>query len=114
AAGGIIIGAIAAVIAGIVALVLNWDEVKNFFTVTIPEFFSGTVVPFFQSLPQKIGETWTNIKEYAVQKWDEIVLYMSGLPNKIGESIENIVSWFSEIPYNIGFALGEALGEISR
>lgn len=114
AAGGIIIGAIAAVIAGIVALVLNWDEVKNFFTVTIPEFFSGTVVPFFQSLPQKIGETWTNIKEYAVQKWDEIVLYMSGLPNKIGESIENIVLWFSEIPYNIGFALGEALGEISR
>lgn len=114
AAGGIIIGAIAAVIAGIVALVLNWDEVKNFFTVTIPEFFSGTVVPFFQSLPQKIGEAWTNIKEYAVQKWDEIVLYMSGLPNKIGESIENIVSWFSEIPYNIGFALGEALGKISR
>ena len=114
AAGALVLGAVAAAVAGIVAVVLNWDSIKNFFTNTIPSFFSGTVVPFFQSLPDKIGNVWDTLTTYTSQKWEELMSFMSGIPDRIGSIIDSIVEWFSDLPYEIGYELGETLGEITR
>ena len=114
AAGALVLGAVAAAVAGIVAVVLNWDSIKNFFTNTIPSFFSGTVVPFFQSLPDKIGNVWDTLTTYTSQKWEELMSFMAGIPDRIGSIIDSIVEWFSDLPYEIGYELGETLGEITR
>lgn len=114
AAGALVLGAVAAAVAGIVAVVLNWDSIKDFFTNTIPSFFSGTVVPFFQSLPDKIGNVWDTLTTYTSQKWEELMSFMSGIPDRIGSIIDSITEWFSDLPYKIGYELGETLGEITR
>lgn len=112
AAGALVAGAVVAAIAGIVAIVLNWDEIKNFFTVTIPDFFTGTVIPFFQSIPEKIGEIWENLKSYTIEKWNDFISYMSGIPAKIGSILTDVWDWFNELPYKIGYAVGQALAQI--
>lgn len=113
AAGGIVIGAIAAVVAGIVYTVTHWDEVKEFWTVKVPGFFTGTVIPFFQSIPSKIGEVWTNLTTSASQKWDEFIAYFSGIPDRIGGILTSIGEWFNQLPGQIGYALGYALGYVT-
>ena len=112
AAGALVAGAVIAAIAGIVAIVLNWDEIKNFFTVTIPDFFTGTVIPFFQSIPEKIGEIWENLKTYTIEKWNGFISYMSVIPAKIGSILTDVWDWFNELPYKIGYAVGQALAQI--
>lgn len=112
AAGALVAGAVVAAIAGIVAIVLNWDEIKNFFTVTIPDFFTGTVIPFFQSIPERIGEIWENLKSYTIEKWNDFISYMSGIPAKIGSILTDVWDWFNELPYKIGYAVGQALAQI--
>lgn len=108
AVGAVILGApalVAGAVAGIVAAVGtlavvihdNWDS--------IVEFFSG--------IPEKIAGVWSSIVDAASQKWNELIEFMSGLPEKVGEIISSISQWFSELPYNIGYALGEALGKIT-
>lgn len=112
-AGILVAGAAAAAIAGIVAIVLNWNEVKIFFTETVPAFFSETVVPFFESLPDKIVWVWENIKNSAIEKWNELIAFLSGLPDTIGTIVDSIAEWFSSLPEKIGYALGYALGTIT-
>lgn len=112
-AGILVAGAVAAAIAGIVAIVLNWDEVKIFFTETVPAFFSETVVPFFERLPDKIVGVWENIKNSAIEKWNELIAFLSGLPDTIGTIVDSIAEWFGSLPEKIGYALGYALGTIT-
>lgn len=134
-AGGAAIAAgaaIVAVVVGIVAaIILNWDKIKEFFTTTIPEWWNGTVVPFFAGIPDKFGEIWDKVKEFTIEKWNSIMQWFSQLPEKIAyaigftagtfvkwgqdiynivtikvpEIIENIVKWFSELPGKIWTAI---------
>ena len=39
---------------------------------------------------------------------------MTGIPERIGAIVENIGNWFSELPGKIGYALGYALGTITK
>ena len=113
AAGAIVVAAIVAAIAAITAVVLNWDEIKNFFTKTIPTWWSGTVLPFFQNIPENLGIIWENVKNGAIEKWNLLVEFMTSLPDVIGEIVSNIANWFTEMSGNIGYALGYALGSIA-
>lgn len=113
AAGALVVGAVAAAIAAVVAVVLNWDEIKTFFTVTIPTWWNGTVIPFFQSIPEKLTAIWESVKTFAIQKWGEFLAFMETLPEKIGQIITNVWNWFNELPGKIGYALGYALGTIA-
>lgn len=112
AAGALVAGAVVAAIAAITAIVLNWDAVKNFFTVTIPQFFTETVLPFFQSIPEKIGEIWENLKSYTVEKWNDFLSYMGEIPVKVGNILTKVWNWFDQLPGKIGYAIGQALAKI--
>lgn len=112
AAGALVVAAVAAAIAAVVAVVLNWDEIKNFFTVTIPNWWNGTVMPFFQSIPQALLSVWESVKEYTMTKWNELLTFLSTVPSSIGKIIASIIEWFSQLPNQIGYALGYALGTI--
>ena len=76
-----IIGVVAAVAAGAYLLITNWDEVKKFFT---------------ETLPNKISEAF----DWLGKKWDEFTGWLSELPGKIGYwfgyGLGKIVKFFGE------------------
>lgn len=112
--GALIVGAIAAVVTAIVAAVTHWDEIKVFFTETIPSWWNGTAMPFFLSIPDNLLKVWENVKKSASEKWGEFLNYMQGIPSKVSETIASIGDWFSQLPGKIGFGLGYALGTITK
>ena len=129
----LIVGAVMLVIAGIVALIKHWEEVKawctKFFTETLPNFFTKT-----------IPEAWGNFMKWLEEKWQEFTTWISGIPEKIGywlgfilgtvakffiEDIPNawrdfwdwigkkwseFIKWFSELPSKIKKKI-EEIGE---
>lgn len=112
--GALIVGAIAAVVTAIVAAVTHWDEIKVFFTETIPSWWNGTAMPFFLSIPDNLLKIWENVKKSASEKWGEFLSYMQSIPSKVSEIIASIGDWFSQLPSKIGFGLGYALGTITK
>ena len=80
-----------------------WDAIVKFFTETIPEAWDS-VVKFFE-------ETWENIKAAFFGAIDAIVSFFTEtIPKFIGD----ICNWFSELPYKIGFFIGQIIGYIVK
>jgi phage-related protein len=114
AAAAIVVAAVVAAIAAIVYTATHWDEIKEFWTQTVPDWWSGTVMPFFESIPEKLSSVWELVKTTASSKWDGFIEYLTGLPEKVGNVIENIADWFNGLPEKLGYALGFALGTVTK
>ena len=115
-AGGaaLVVGAAVVAVAAITAAVTHWDDIKKFFGDTIPNWWNGTVIPFFQSIPGKISKVWDSIKTTASEKWGQFLDVMRGIPEKVGDSISAIGKWFEQLPGKIGHGLGYALGTVTK
>ncbi len=110
-----------------------WNAIITFFTETIPNAF--------QDLLSKISEIGNNIKTFFENLWKSIVsFFTSTIPNafkKLGESIsnklkqcwdnivsfftqtipqwiQNVIDWFANLPYMIGYHIGQILGKIMQ
>lgn len=128
---GLIVAAIAGLVAGIVVLwntnedfrnaVINaWEKIKevasnvwgavcDFFTETIPEAFNSVKTFFTEDVPNWFGEQCEKVKQFFIDGWNSIVAFFT---ETIPTWIDNIVAWFGELPYKIGYALGDLLGSI--
>lgn len=77
-----------------------FDSVKTFFTETIPEVFNNAV------------ETIQGFVDNIISFFTETI--PSALNTFVNETIPNtinaIVTWFSELPYKIGYAIGTIIG----
>lgn len=72
-----------------------WNGIKEFFTTTIPEAFNS-------------------VKE-TILKWkDNIVEFFQEFAQKAFEMVQNVIKFFKDLPYNIGFLVGEALGHLIK
>lgn len=98
-----------------------WGNLWSGFGVPIEEaitnvqaWWNDTAVPFFQDIPEWFAGIWDNLKNYCMEKWNQLVDFLGTLPEKIGKIIESIAKWFGELPEKIGFALGYALGKITE
>lgn len=93
--------AIAAALTGLFLIITNWDTVVNFFTETLPNWWNNTVIPFFESIPDKIGEIWENVKTWTVGKWEEIIAWIGEVPDKIayalGFLVGKLILWMQNI-----------------
>lgn len=79
-----------------------FNSVKTFFTETIPEVFNSAVEAiqgFVDDVISFFTETMPNAFNTFVNET---------IPN----TINAVVTWFNELPYKIGFAIGEMLGHI--
>lgn len=112
--GALVVGAAVVAVAAITAAVTHWDEIKTFFTETIPSWWNGTALPFFQSIPENLSVVWENVKSLASEKWGQFLDFMQGIPNKTSEIITSIGEWFGQLPEKIGYGLGYALGTITK
>lgn len=79
-----------------------FSSVKTFFTETIPEVFNNaveTIQGFVDNVISFFTETIPNAFNTFVNET---------IPN----TINAVVTWFSELPYKIGYVIGEMLGHI--
>ena len=116
---GAVAGIVALVTALVVAVVTYWEEIKKFFTETIPQAISNFKIwldkkwndftTWLGTLPAKIGyglgfiagkvvqffvitipEAWAKFKSWKDQKWKDFTTWLSGLPAVIWEGLVKI------------------------
>lgn len=115
-AAAVAIGAavVAAVVAAVAAIILNWDKIVQFFTETIPAWWTGTVVPFFEGIPDWFAGVWDTVSSYFIEKWNGLLEWFKGVPTSISRIINDIIKWFDGLPYKIGYAIGYAIETITE
>ena len=129
---GLIVGAIAGLIAGITALWLTndgfreaiingWNNIKEvfdivwqgivaFFTDVLPVVWQG-VADFFNGIPEWFNGIWTSVLGVFTQFGENIKNFFT---QTIPQVINDVFNWFSELPYKIGYGLGQALGTVTQ
>jgi phage-related protein len=104
AGGGIIIAAIVATIAAIVAIVKNWDKIKEFF-----KELPGKIAGFFSELPGKIGYELGlingKILKFAIDAVKTVI-------TEVPKIISKIIDFFKELPGKIADFFREIPGKI--
>ncbi|MCE9656508.1 phage tail tape measure protein [Clostridium celatum] len=127
---GLIVAAIAGLVAGVIylwntndgfknACINAWNKIKevgekcwnaicDFFTKTIPDAWNS-LISWFQGIPDWFGELWTKVTD-KFKEWGENI--KSFFTETIPTLIQQVFDWFNELPYKIGYALGYALGSI--
>ncbi len=91
--GGPLTLAIVAAIGGIIAIICNWDAVKEFFTKTLPDWWTNTVIPAFGNFVDGVKAIFTE---------------------KLPALISDIVAWFAELPAKIGGFFADIIGKAAE
>lgn len=121
---------IAGAIAALIAIICNWDKVKQFFAETVPNWWNNTVAPFFTgikdwvvnksqelkdgviekftTLKTNIGEAWQAVKADTSEKWNSIKTKVvdaasnlaTGAKNKISNLKTSASNWWGELKNN--------------
>lgn len=87
------------------------DAIGSFFTETIPEFFDNaveTVTGFFEG----IGETISGFIDDIISFFTETIpgAFNTFISETIPNAIDGIVQWFEQLPYKIGYFIGQIAG----
>lgn len=89
-----------------------WEGVKSAFETAwnaIATFFTETIPNAFQSLKDKLVEIGNSIATFFQNLWNNIVLFFT---ETIPQWIQNVIDWFANLPYMIGYHIGQILGNI--
>lgn len=134
ALGGWVVVAIVAAIAAVIAVICNWDAVKEFFTETVPNWWNNTVLPllgklgealagfFTETIPaiaSKIGEGFAAVGGAIVDFFSDIIgkagEWILGMAEKAmefgGAFIDVITGFFSGLPESIWNFLTSVIGK---
>ena len=123
-------------IKGIVSTVV--DGIVGFFTVTIPDAwnnfiaflgeFIGSIIAWFQSLPEKIGAIIDAVVQFFVELpgkiWNAILSAVdfiaqwgqnvwNAFTDWVSRTVDAVVQFFADLPYKIGYAIGFVIGKIT-
>lgn len=89
-----------------------WEGIKTVFETawnTIVTFFTETIPNAFQSLKDKLAEIGNSIATFFQNLWNNIVLFFT---ETIPQWIQNVIDWFANLPYMIGYHIGQILASI--
>lgn len=100
----IVIALIGAVIGIIIYL---WNTNEDFRNAIINAW--NSICDFFKAIPGFFQGIWESIKNFFINGWNSIVSFFT---ETIPQWIQNIITWFQQLPYNIGFLIGQILGHI--
>lgn len=95
---GIVITAVAALVAGFIYLWNNCEGFRNFFINMwegIKSFFGG-IVDWFSNAAASIGNFFSNAWQGIKKVWSGAGEFFKGVRNGINQAFENIGNWFSE------------------
>lgn len=115
---------VAAIVAAVTAIVVYWEEIKIFFTVTMPKAIQdfgkwlsqkwSEFVTWLGTVPEKVGywlgdavgavvkfftqtipEAWRNFWQWIGEKWSQFIEWLKGLPEKIWNGLVSIANKIS-------------------
>lgn len=101
-----IVAAIVAAIVGALWVATHWDEVKTFFTETVPTWFSG--------VKESVTEWWSNfdIGETVRGVMGDAKEWFSGVRDRVNEAWDDIIQDIDDIDWaGMGERTGRAVGE---
>lgn len=81
-----------------------WGGICDFFTKTIPDAFNSVKEFFTETVPQFFSDMWNAICQFFIDGWNSIVSFFT---ESIPAWIDSVGEWFSQLPYKIGYWLGE-------
>lgn len=87
-----------------------WEGIKTFFVETW-ESIKKSFIDSWEAMKTKFGEIVEGIRLLFEEKWNAIKLYVTETIPKI---INDIVTWFGELPNKIAYWLGFALGKVIK
>lgn len=74
----------------------TWNAISKFFTNTIPNAIKNLI----DSISNKLKQGWNGIVSFFTQT--------------IPQWIQNVIDWFANLPYMIGYQIGQILGQIVK
>ena len=90
-----------------------WDAIVNFFTKTIPDAWNS-VVAFFKGIPEWWSNLWQQVGDFFAQIWNNIVTFVQELPEKIGYAIGQVIGFFAQLPGRIWTFLQQAIAKVAQ
>lgn len=75
------------------------ESIVNFFTVTIPEAW--------ESFKTNLQELCSSIVQWFQDAWNSVIAFFT---ETIPAWIQSVIDWFKQLPYNIGYMVGQIIG----
>ena len=77
----------------------------------IGSFISTALGNITNTIKNSIVNTWESIKNFFINGWNSIVAFFT---ETIPQWIQNVITWFQQLPYNIGLLIGQIFGHIAN
>lgn len=75
------------------------ESIVNFFTVTIPEAW--------ETFKTNLQELCDSIVQWFQDAWNSVIAFFT---ETIPAWIQSVIDWFNQLPYNIGYMVGQIIG----
>ena len=75
------------------------ESIVNFFTVTIPEAW--------ETFKMNLQELCDSIVQWFQDAWNSVIAFFT---ETIPAWIQSVIDWFNQLPYNIGYMVGQIIG----
>lgn len=88
----------------------TWDGLVAFFSSIVDDivtFFTETIPKAWDGFKKDMQELCISIEKWFEDVWNGVISFFT---ETIPGWIENVIQWFNELPYNIGYAIGQIIG----
>lgn len=94
------------------AVIEIWNDVTSAvtdFSDSVVEFFTETVPEAVEQFSQFWEDTVNSIKDTFSNAWNSIIEFFN---QTVPAWINSAIEWFNQLPYNLGYALGQAIAAV--